>query len=156
MAMKLAITHTKKVPGQEDYSSEGFGATIEVEVPEEQAHNTTSVQGWLRELYDQAKQAVEEQLRSVPRRNNGGQTAAGIFGRPNNGPQGNDRPASGDGNATPKQISFLVSLGARNKLTFADLQRIAQERFQAEDLYRLSKQQASEMIDSLKPKPSRR
>ena len=28
--MKLAITHTKKVPGQEDYSSEGFGATIEV------------------------------------------------------------------------------------------------------------------------------
>jgi len=58
--------------------------------------------------------------------------------------------------ATPKQISFLISLGARNKLTFQELQRIAQERFPAEDLYRLSKQQASEMIDSLKPEPARR
>ena len=33
--MKLAITHTKKVPGPEDYSSEGFGATLEVEVPDD-------------------------------------------------------------------------------------------------------------------------
>ena len=68
--------------------------------------------------------------------------AAEIFGRD-------------QGVATPKQISFLVSLGARNKLTFANLQKIAQERFQAEDLYRLSKQQASEMIDSLKPDVAR-
>ena len=33
--MKLSVTHVKKVPGQEDYSSEGFGATIEVQVPDE-------------------------------------------------------------------------------------------------------------------------
>ena len=42
--MKLAITHTKKVPGQEDYSSEGFGATIEVEVPDDQSQDATVVQ----------------------------------------------------------------------------------------------------------------
>ena len=161
--MKLAITHTKKVPGQEDYSSEGFGATLEVEVPDEQAQDASSVQGWLRELYDQAKQAVEEQIRSVPRRNgNGGQTATGIFGRPSNGPQGNDGPAQGGGNgpgssvASPKQLSYLISLGARNKLTFAELQRIAQERFACEDLYRLNRAQASQLIDELKPAGSTR
>jgi hypothetical protein len=154
--MKLAITHTKKVPGQEEYSSEGFGATIEVEVPDDQAQDAASVQGWLKELYDQAKQAVEQQLASVPRRNGNNQPAAqasGLFGRPNHPPE----PRQGNSSvATPKQISFLVSLGARNKLTFADLQKIAQERFAAEDLYRLSKSQASELIDSLKPETSRR
>ena len=51
--MKLAITHTKKVPGPEDYSSEGFGATIEVEVPDDQAQDASSVQGWLKELAEQ-------------------------------------------------------------------------------------------------------
>ena len=156
--MKLAITHTKKVPGQEDYSSEGFGATLEVEVPEDQAQDASSVQGWLRELYDQAKQAVEEQIRSVPRRN-GTQPAAssGIFNRSQESNGG--RPASGGNGgqtATPKQVSFLISLGARNKLTFADLQRIAQERFQVADLYRLPKQAASQLIDEMKPAGSRR
>ncbi len=55
--MKLTPSYTKKVPGQEEYSSEGFGATIEVEVPEEQSQDATVVQQWLQELYDQAKQA---------------------------------------------------------------------------------------------------
>ena len=35
--MKLATSYTNKVPGQEDYPSEGFGATIEVEGPDEQS-----------------------------------------------------------------------------------------------------------------------
>ena len=117
--MKLAINFNRKEPGPEDYSSLGFGATLEVEVPDDQAQDASSVQGWLRELYDQAKQAVEEQIRSVPRRNgNGGQTATGIFSRSQD-PNG-ARPASGGNGpqtATPKQISFLisaVSLGIRS------------------------------------------
>ena len=155
--MKLSVTHSKKIPGAEAYSSEGFSCSLEVEVPQEHAQDAAVVQQWLSELYGQARASIEDQIKSVPRRiGNGGQSPAGIFGRPNNDPQGDDRPAQGDGIATPKQISFLVSLGARNKLTFADLQKIAQERFAAEDLYRLSKQQASELIDGLKPEAARR
>ena len=56
--MKLAITYSMNVPGPEDYSSEGFGATLEVEVPEDQAQDASSVQGWLRDPYDQARQAA--------------------------------------------------------------------------------------------------
>jgi len=156
--MKLAITHTKKVPGQEEYSSEGFGATIEVEVPDDQAQDATVVQQWLREIADQAKQAVEQQLASVPRRNGNNQPASqasSLFNRPNHNPP-EQRQGNSQGVATPKQISFLVSLGARNKITFADLQKIAQERFAAEDLYRLSKQEASALIDELKPAGSPR
>ena len=121
--MKLTTSYTKKVPGQEEYSSEGFGATIEVEVPDETARDTNTLRSYLAELYSEAKAAVEQQLASIPRRNgNGGQTAAGIFGRPNDTTP-ERRQGNGQGVATPKQISFLVSLGARNKLTFADLQR---------------------------------
>ena len=149
--MKLTISHTKKVPGQEEYSSEGFGATIEVEVPEEQSQD--AVQQWLRELYDQAKQAVEEQIKTVPKRNANqpAAQASSLFGMPNQP----ERKGNGQ-QATPKQISFLVSLGAKNKLTVADLQRIAQERFAAEDLYRLDKVQASQLIDEMKPAGSQR
>ena len=136
------------MPGPEDCSSEGFGATLEVEVPDEQAQDASSVQGWLRELYDQAKQAVEEQIRSVPRRNGNPNSSTGIFGQPNGQP---NQPGNGGGTASPKQVSFLISLGARNKLTFADLQRIAQERFQVADLYQLPKQAASQLIDEMKP-----
>jgi hypothetical protein len=156
--MKLAINLTRKEPGQEDYSSIGFGATSEVEVPEDQAQDAASVQGWLKELYDQAKQAVEQQLAIVPRRNGNNQPASpasGLFSRPANNPP-EQRPGNSQGVATPKQISFLVSLGARNKITFADLQRIAQERFQAEDVYQLTKQAASQLIDELKPAGSAR
>ena len=147
--MKLAITHTKKVPGQEDYSSEGFGATIEVEVPEEQARDASSVQAWLKELYDQAKTAVEEQINSVPRRNGNQPSAGGIFQRSGND-NGPSRSNAGTGVATPKQVSYLISLGARNKLTYADLVRIGRERYKAEDLYQLAKQDASALIDELK------
>jgi len=155
--MKLAITHTKKVPGQEDYSSEGFGATIEVELPDDQAQDAASVQGYLQELYEQAKAAVEEQLRSVPRRNgsgNGAQGAAGLF-RPNGGNR-SVSPGNGGQTASPKQISFLVSLGARNRMTFADLQRMAQDRFRVEDLYQLDRSAASALIDELKGEGVRR
>jgi len=152
--MKLAITHSKKVPGAEEYSSEGFSATLEVEVPDDQAQDASSVQAWLKELYDQAREAVEQQLATVPRRNgdSGGQKAAGgIFSRPST-PAPENRRNGGNGSqvATPKQISFLVSLGARNKLTFADLQRMAQERFQVADLYQLTKGDASALIDEMK------
>jgi antitoxin component of MazEF toxin-antitoxin module len=155
--MRLAITHTKKVPGQEEYSSEGFGAEISVEVPDDQAQDAASVQGWLKELAEQCKQAVEQQLASVPRRNGNHQPASqasGLFNRPNNPPE--QRQGNSQGVATPRQVSYLVSLASRQKITFADLQKIAQERFAAEDLYRLSKSQASELIDSLKPQASRR
>lgn len=162
--MKLAITHSKKVPGAEEYSSELFSAMIEVEVPEEAGRDAKAVQGWLKELYAQAKASVDEQIKSVPRRNgngNGG-SASGIFSRPGNGPSA-DRSAprgNGGGNggrtASPKQISFLVSLGARNRLTFADLQRMAEERFRVADLYQLTKGDASALIDELKGDGARR
>lgn len=148
--MRLAITHSKKIPGAEDYSSEGFSCSLEVEIPEESSRDANAVQGWLRELYAQAKASVEEQIQSVPRRNggNGGQNAAGIF-RPDNGGRSAPR-GNGGQTASPKQISFLVSLGARNRMTFADLQRMAQERFRVEDLYQLDRSAASALIDELK------
>jgi hypothetical protein len=71
--MKLTTGFTMKVPAEEDFSSVGCGATIEADVPQDQAQDASSVQGWLRELFEQAKAAVQEQLRAVPRRNNGGQ-----------------------------------------------------------------------------------
>ena len=158
--MKLAITHTKKVPGQEEYSSEGFGATIEVEIPDETARDTETLRSYLAELYAEAKQAVEEQIKTVPRRNGDSQPAAqasSLFGRPNgNQPEQRSRAGNGQGVATPKQVSSLISLGARNKLTYADLVQVAQERFKAEDLYQLSKQDASQMIDELKLESSPR
>jgi len=116
--MKLTTSYTKKVPGQEDYSSEGFGAAIEVEVDNGQAQDASSVHAWLKELYHQAKQGVEEQVKSVPKRNGNRQAAqaASVFGRPDD-----DQPKASDGlQATPKQINFLVSIGAKSKLTFAD------------------------------------
>ena len=156
--MKLAITHSKKVPGAEDYSSEGFSCSLELEVPDREVQDPQTLRAYLGQLYDEARQAVEEQVRSVPRRN--GTPASqptGIFGRQGNDPNGS-RPATGGNGpqtATSKQVNYLISLGARNKLDFPTLQRIARERFQVEDLYRLTKGQASQLIDEMKPVGSR-
>ena len=54
-----AVTASKKIPGIEDYSSEGFSCTLEVEVPEEAGRDAKAVPGWLREFYAQAKASVE-------------------------------------------------------------------------------------------------
>jgi len=158
--MKLAITHLKKVPGAEDYSSKGFGCSLEFEVPDQEVREPQTLRAYLAQLYDEARQAVEEQVRSVPRRNGSPAAPPSIFHRPvSQGSETNgSRPAStGNGaqTATSKQVNYLISLGARNKLDFPMLQRIAQERFQVEDHYRLNRAQASQLIDEMKPAGSR-
>ncbi len=64
--MRLATTHSKKIPGAEKYCSEIFSAMIEVKIPDETGRDATPVQGWLRELYAQAKSSVDEQIKTVP------------------------------------------------------------------------------------------
>ena len=64
--MKLAISHSKKIPGAEDYSSEGFSCALEIEIPEETARYTETLRRYLTELYSEAKAAVEQQLAACP------------------------------------------------------------------------------------------
>jgi hypothetical protein len=47
-------------------------------------------------------------------------------------------------------------LGARKKLTCADLHRIAQERFHVAEVYQLTKHVASRLLDEPKPEEARR
>ncbi len=141
--IKINAGFNKKVPGNQDYSSEGVHVTLEMELPDSYLSNQQALQQQIQELITEARDQVEQQL--------GDNSQQLPFEPPNQPNQTNrngrfqtvppPRPASN------KQLNFLLSLAKRARnLGPQDIC----ERFQISSLQELSSRQASEMIEQLK------
>ena len=139
--IKINAGFTKKVPGNQDYSSEGVHVTLEMELPDSYLGNKQALQLQIQDLITEARDQVEQQL-------GGNSQQFEPFEQPNQ-PNRNGRfqtvppprPASN------KQLNFLLSLAKRARnLGPQDIC----ERFQITNLQELSSRQASEMIEQLK------
>lgn len=111
--IKIVASYGLKLPAEQQYSSESFHATAEVEVADSLANKPGAMQAALHSLWDDLKQAVAQEIRR-----NGGNHAAGsdgnrtgirfdapadrlAFNAGNGRPSGNGRPhprTSGNGN----------------------------------------------------------
>ena len=142
--IKINAGFTKKVPGNQDYSSEGVHVTLEMELPDSYLGNKQALQLQIQDLITEARDQVEQQL-------GGNSQQFEPFEQPNQPNQTNrngrfqtvppPRPASN------KQLNFLLSLAKRARnLGPQDIC----ERFQITNLQELSSRQASEMIEQLK------
>ena len=138
--LKIAASYSKKVPGAQEYSSEGFLVSLEAEVPEALLGDPGALQGRIQGLFQEARGQVEAQVRGS-----------------NGSPAGRPQAASGNGwnreprPASPKQIQYLLSL-AKRKLDLSP-QDVAQHAG-VRDLRELSTARASELIESLKAEAS--
>ena len=137
--LKLNASYSKKVPAGEEYSSQSFHASVEVELPD--GLSGEALQARIHETFDLVRNSVEAELHGNDLRNYGTYPASN---GPKNTPKGrrtgdrqNDAPAS------PKQLSYLLDLARQRGIT---PQQIA-ARFQVPDIQHLTRQQCSDQID---------
>ena len=138
--LKLNASYSKKVPAGEEYSSQSFHASVEVELPD--GLSGEALQARIHETFDLVRNSVEAELHgNVPRNHEGYPVAE----ERKTAPQGNR--AAGRQNDVPassKQLSYLLDLARQRGVT---PQQIAAQHGLA-DVRQLSKRQCSEIINS--------
>jgi len=137
--LKLTASYSKKVPGAEQYSSEGYHVSIEAECPQSLLEDPASLQDQVQSLFAEARSQVDQQISGeVPERG----------GRPQlvNG-NGNGRSHSQPSRASNRQISYAASLAKRVWNMSPD--ELARE-LRVSRLDELTSKQASDLIERLK------
>ena len=138
--LKLNASYSKKVPAGEEYSSQSYHASVEVELPD--GLSGEALQARIHETFDLVRNSVEaERHGNVPRNCEGYPVAE----ERKTAPQGNR--AAGRQNDVPassKQLSYLLDLARQRGVT---PQQIAAQHG-VPDVRQLSKRQCSELINS--------
>jgi hypothetical protein len=164
--IKLHASFARKIPGQQEYSSDSASASVEVELAD---NDTAHIPAKLAELWDIARSAVEQQLgqrqppvNRIPGNGNGQNGNGGYQQRPSNDngqPAGNGNypPRNNGGNGrsksgiSDKQKGFVKSLiGELRPLgcDFSFVESLCQRLFQR-GLDYLDRAQASTLIGHL-------
>ena len=138
--LKLNASYSKKVPAGEEYSSQSYHASVEVELPD--GLSGEALQARIHETFDLVRNSVEAELHgNVPRNHEGYPVAE----ERKTVPQGNR--AAGRQNDVPassKQLSYLLDLARQRGVT---PQQIAAQHG-VPDVRQLSKRQCSDLINS--------
>jgi len=138
MPLTLNVNVSKKV-GEPDYGSRGASVTLQQEIDGSLVHNPAQLQSQIKSLFQQAREAVEEELfgRTVS-------TGATENGASSNG-NGHHRQANGR-RATDSQVRALHAIANRQKI---DLRSLLDRQYQLGRPEDLSLQEASQLIDEL-------
>ena len=131
--IKLSVNYSKKIPGEAQYSSEGASCSIEVEAADGVIKDTPQVRAKIEALFAEARAAVDQQLAQKAQPENTGKSGG-----------------NGDVLASNKQLQYLISLGKQSGLEFTGLQDAVERATGERDLYKLTRSQASRIIDSMK------
>lgn len=138
MPLKLNIGSSKKV-GMPDYGSKGASVHLELELDSSLARNTDQLQSQIKSLFQQARDAVENELfgrESTPAHSQNGSSTNG---------NGHYRQSNGR-RATDSQVRALHAIANRQKI---DLRSLLDRQYQIGRPEDLSLQEASQLIDDL-------
>ena len=129
--LKLNASYSKKVPADGEYTSQSYHASIEVELPD--GLSSEQLNSKIHETFEMVRNSVEAELHGNTVNQQGGNGGVNTV---NNGQQAS--PA-----ASPKQISYLLTLASRRGIT---PQQIAAQNNVA-NINKLSKKQCSALIE---------
>ena len=140
--LKLNAAYSKKVPAEGEYTSQSYHASIEVELPD--GLSQEQLNDKIHSTFEMVRNSVEAEL--------GEKQANKIDGSASNAEQ-NSKPqgsravdANSNVPASPKQISYLLSLASRRGITPAQI--AAQHNVSKID--QLTKRQCSMLIEQWK------
>ena len=136
--IKINAGFNKKVPGTQEYSSEGVHVTLEMELPDAYLSNKQALQEQIRNLVTEARDQVETQLSD---------NSTQLPFEPTPPINGQFQAAAPTRPASNKQLNYLLSLAKRAQNMGP--QDICNQ-FQISDLTELSSKQASGLIEKLK------
>ncbi|EDM26139.1 hypothetical protein LNTAR_16368 [Lentisphaera araneosa HTCC2155] len=152
--LKINISFSKKVPGQEQYSSNSFYGSLEKDIPENLSNH--EVQQAFRDAYELLENTVEQEIAHyankqniplkhpvAPQVNSTLATQNAKSGRQYSGVQNTPSQIS------QKQATFLNRLGAERGLSQEQVDAMALNQFGVESIWKISKKQASQLIEQL-------
>ena len=139
--LKLNASYSKKVPAEGEYSSQSYHASIEVELSD--GLTADQIQDRIHETFAMVRDSVEAELHGNVPANHGTPEPQGSR---NPAPQGGRSAGSSDVPASPKQISYLLSLASRRGIT--PQQIAAQNNVANVDM--LTRRQCSALIEQWK------
>ena len=140
--LKLNASYSKKVPADGEYTSQSYHASIEVELPD--GLSQEQLNDKIHATFAMVRESVEAELHGNPSAKRGEYP---VQEATNPAPQGNR--SAGVSNAvpaSPKQISYLLSLASRRGIT---PQQIAAQNNVA-NVDQLTKRQCSALIEQWK------
>ena len=140
--LKLYAAYSKKVPADGEYTSQSYHASIEVELPD--GLSQEQLNDKIHATFEMVRESVEAELGEKSPRKSGGYPSQE---ESNSAPQGNRAANNNSGvPASPKQISYLLSLASRRGIT---PQQIAAQNNVA-NVDQLTKRQCSALIEQWK------
>lgn len=129
--LKLNASYSKKVPADGEYTSQSYHASIEVELPD--GLSQEQLNGKIHETFAMVRESVEAELHENAPAKQG-------TSEPQNAPKSEAQTSYP---ASPKQISYLLSLASRRGITPAQI--AAQNNVPSVD--QLTRKQCSALIE---------
>ena len=136
--LKLIASYSKKVPTSEQFSSQSYHCSVEVELSD--AASPEQLQAKIHDTFALVRDAVESELHGKP------------AAKPESAAQtGKPEPAKPDtSKASNKQVKYLLDLAKGKGLTLTALNARVLDRFKVETVYDLGRKDASKLVDELK------
>ena len=145
--LKVCTSYSKKVPTDQQYSSQQFHASVEVELSD--ALSPEQLQERIHQTFAMVRNTVESEISG----NGNGHDAAAPAPASRGGyhvPAGDKTNGNGNGKASNAQIKYLTSLATEQDIRLSALNAYCKDNHKVETIYDLTKKQASELVDSLK------
>jgi len=117
--LKLNASFSKKVPAEQEFSSKGYSATIEIELPD--GLSQEQLQGRIHDTFELVKSSVENELNGTTNSNSSA-TQPPVQTNNNTRPyQDNNNNYSkskkNEGFASPKQVKYLCDLARTRNIS---------------------------------------
>ena len=140
--LTLNASYSKKVPGEQEFSSQGYLCSVELELSDSLAPR--ELQQRIHDTFALVKESVEDELRrNAPPGRNGYAGPRLEISQGRNG-------GTGEPPASNRQLHFITSLASERGVSLHELNAQAAARFSVNDIYGLTKRQASQLVDELK------
>jgi hypothetical protein len=140
--LKLNASYSKKVPAGEQYTSQSYHCSVEVELSD--AATPAQLQAKIRDTFALVRDSVEAELHGKPATLPEKAETPAPSAPP---PPSKSEPAA---KASNKQVRFILDLAKAKGMGLGDLTGQVQRKFKAESVYDLSRKDASKLVDELK------
>jgi len=142
--IKLNASYSKKVPVEDrDYSSQSYHCSVEIEIPDGTAPDQLRTR--IRDTFSLVRDSVEAELHGEP-------APPARLPAPRQAPdprQFQQPRRQREQPASAKQLGYLRDIAVRRGMSLEELDHAAHMQFGADSIARLSREEASRLIDWL-------
>lgn len=142
--LKIIASFSKKVPAEQEYSSQQYFCTLEREVPD--SASVEQIQTHIHATFGLVKQAVEDELSGKKPDNADLRVLPATGATPKAGPA----KSSDDTKASNKQVRYILDLARNRGMGLSDVNALVKDRYGAASVYDIGKKSASRLVDELK------